>query len=298
VHESQAIVKTTGIYEVSAKSRWQHCSEIFSRPVQIVAIVAACFGSMWTIFEASASALNLTPDRLIPYFCFLAISVGVSMSWRTYRYINTCPEGLELLSKTACRIAHIQRPKWQFRFAKSVLAQLLGPIDLECRDMLDGKVFVAAERPRDFWHYLTWLQGRAENPLRMAHIGNQLMGDFVKSLESGEDELVSSARILEASVAIQRFFRASVEFERLSLAILPPEGFERLHELQFGMSQPVREAVTKLFDFLQKVCETDFRDEAQIEYKIEFGEWGNVDAYCAELDRLAPRIEQLLADEG
>lgn len=292
------LTTTNATFAFSYKTAWDHFVAILSGPVQIIAITAGCFGSIWTIYEASVSSLKLTPNRLIPYLSFLAISIAVSMAWRIYHYVNACPDGLQIVSNTGRRIAHLQRPLWEFRFAKSVLAQLLGPIDRECRDLLDGKVFVLAERPRDFRKYYSWLAGRPDNMLRMLEIAKQLMLiDFPKALTSTEDKTACPKKILDVSFAIQRVYQEAVNYERSSLAILPPEECERLHQLQVGWSQPIRDAILQLFDFLQQICDVDYRKDSHLKYTIDFGECQNVDEYCNELDRLETKLPQVMESE-
>ncbi len=292
------LTTTSATFVISYKSAWDHFVAILSAPIQIIAIAAGCFGSIWTIYEASVSSLKLEPNRLIPYLSFLAISIAVSMAWRIYHYVNACPEGLEVVSNTARRIAHLQRPRWEFRFAKSVLAQLLGPIDRECRDLLDGKVFVLGQHPRDFREYCSWLAGRHDNMLRMLEIAKQLMlVDFPHALASTEHKKASPKEILDVSFAIQRVYQEAVNYERSSLAILPPEECDMLHQLQVGWSQPIRDAILQLFDFLQRICDVDYRKDSHLEYTIDFGECANVDKYCNELDRLEAKLPEIMAGE-
>ncbi len=294
----EELTTTNATIVFSYKTAWDHLVAILSAPVQIIAIAAGCFGSIWTIYEASVSSLKLTPNRLVPYLSFLAISIAVSMVWRIYHYVNACPEGLEIVSNTGRRIAHLQRPLWQFRFAKSVLAQLLGPIDRECRDLLDGKVFVLAERPRDFREYYSWLAGRSENMLRMLKIAEQLMLiDFLKALTSTEDKTACPKKILDVSFAIQRVYQEAVNYERSSLAIFPPEGFERAHQLQVGWSQPIRDAILQLFEVLQQMLDVDYRKHTHLKYTIVFSECPNVDEYCSELHRLEAKLPQIMESE-
>lgn len=290
---------TTNVtFVFSYKTVWEHFVGIFSAPVQIIAIAAGCFGSIWTIYEATIASFTLTPNRLIQYLSFLAISIAISMAWRIYHYVNACPDGLEKVSHTARRIAHLQRPLWEFRFAKSVLAELLGPIDGECRNLLDGKVFVLAERRRDVREYYCWLAGRPENMLRMCGIARELIViDFPKALASTKVKTACPKKILDVSLAIQRVYKEALNYERSSLAILPPEGFERLHKLQVGWSQPIRDAIVQLFDFLQQICDLDYRRDSRIAYTIDFGECPNVDEYCHELDLLGAKLPQIIENE-
>ena len=116
------ITTSQASFGFSYKTIWNHFAGILSRPLPLITLASACFGGLWTIFEASVNPLNVQPHRPIAYLSILGLALVFSCVMRIWAYINTCPEGLESVSPAARRIAHLQRTKWEFRFAKSVLA--------------------------------------------------------------------------------------------------------------------------------------------------------------------------------
>lgn len=296
--DDTGITTTNATFAFSYKTLGDHLHDFLRRPLPILVFAVAIFGVLWTFGEAAIQLTDANPRGWFSYGLLIAASVIASLMWNGYLYLHRVPEGLDDVSPHAQRIAHLQRPRWEFRYAKSVLAQLLGPIDRECRDLLDGKVSVLAERPRDFREYVSWLQGRPDNMLRMLEIANQLMLiDLPKALTSTKDKPASPKNILDVSLAIQRFYQETVNCERSSLAILPPEECQRLHQLQVGWSQPIRDAILQLFDYLQQICELDYRKNSYLQYTIEFGECPNIDEFCTELNRLETRLPQIMENE-
>ena len=69
-----------------------------------------------------------------------------------------------------------------------------------------------------------------------------------------------------------------------SLAVFPPEECELLHQLQVNWSQPIRDAIVQLFEYVQQVCDSGYRKDSHLQYTIDFGECPNVDEYCDEYD--------------
>ncbi|MCP4678232.1 MAG: hypothetical protein GY854_22505, partial [Deltaproteobacteria bacterium] len=238
------ITENAATFAFSYKTLWDHTVGVLSRPLALVTFASASFGGLWSIYEASVSSLNLQANRLVAYAWILGIAVVCSVIARIWAYINTCPDGLEDLSPAARRVAHLQRTKWEFRFAKSVLAQLISPIDREWQDIRNDNVYMVATPPRDCRSYFKWLSGRTENLFRMLRVAKKTMlFEIPKALTSTEEEHAGPKKILDSLQTITQLYRESVAFEKSSLAIIPPEEFEKVHELQAGWSEPIRDAV-------------------------------------------------------
>ena len=171
----EPIANNSAIFAFSYKTLWDHTVGVLSRPLLFLTFASASFGGLWSMYEVTVTSLNLEANRLAAYAWILGVSIVCSAIARIWAYINTCPDGLEDLSPTARRIAHLQRPKWEIRFAKSVLAQLISPIDREWQDIRNENVYVVATPPRDFRTYFKWLSGRPENMFRMLRVANKTM---------------------------------------------------------------------------------------------------------------------------
>lgn len=284
----------SGVFQFSYKTWWDHVRGVFSQPLRLLAVTVAVFGTLWTIGEASIQFLELNPRGWTSYFILCGFSLVAGLTWQVYRYINICPDGLEATSRRARRIAHLQRPKWEFAFAKILLAERVGPIDRECSDLLSGNVFVYATKPRDFMEYFRWLQSRTDNLLRMLEVAKfLLLQELPSAMRSTAEQHASPERLLAAVESIERFYRETVEFERSSHAIIPPEDWRKLHNLQVGWAEPIRDAVLQMFRFLQQMTELDPTKESNVQFTIEFKESPHVDEYCNELSRLQSRLPEL-----
>ena len=292
------ITNSTATFSFSYKTTWDHVKGFFSRPLTLLTFASASFGGLWSIYEASVSSLDLEANRPVVYawiLAFAAISSGVARLWA---YVNTVPDGLEELLPHSSRIAHLQRTKWEFRFAKSVLAHLISPIDREWQDIRNNNIYVVASRPRDFLSYFRWLAGRPENCFRMLRVAKKTMlFEFPQALTSTEETPADPKRILDRIQTIVDLYRESVAFEKTSLAIIPPDEMVTVHELQIGWAEPIRDAVHQLFEFLQDVSDVDPNTDSNLKFTITFEEPTNIDDYCAELDRVKVLLPQIMENE-
>ncbi|MCA9107776.1 MAG: hypothetical protein KDA83_20355 [Planctomycetales bacterium] len=292
------ITNSTGTFAFSYKTAWDHVKGFFSRPLPLLAFTSASFGGLWSIYESSVSSLGLVTNRPVAYTWILAIAAVSSAISRLWTYVNTIPDGLDELLPHASRIAHLQRPKWEFRFAKAVLAHLISPIDREWQDIRNDNVYVVASRPRDFRSYFQWLAGRPDNCSRMLTVAKKTMlFELPQALTSTEQKPADPKQILNRIQTIVDLYRESVAFEKTSLAIIPPDEMLIVHKLQIGWAEPIRDAVHQLFKFLQDVCDVDPKTESNIAFTITFDGPPNIDDYCAELARVKRLLPQIMEKE-
>lgn len=292
------ITQNTSRFMFSHKTMWDHVRGFFSRPLSLFTFASASFGGLWSIYEASVSSSDLDANRPVAYawiLAFAAISAGAARLWT---YLNTVPDGLEELLPHARRIAHLQRTKWEFRFAKSVLAHLISPIDREWRDIRDDNVYVVASRPLDLRSYFQWLSGRPENCFRMLRVAKKTMlFELPKALTSTDESPADPKQILDRIQTIVELYRESVAFEKASLAIIPPNEMAALHELQIGWAEPIRDSVHQLFEYLQVVCDADPNTNSMLTFTITFKVLPNQDEYFSELDRVGTLLPHMMENE-
>ncbi len=283
-----------GVIRLSQKSWWHHAVDVLRAPSVLLTTFLAVLGVLWLLEETAIQFLGHDP-RGWGWVCALAIvSAAVAVGLRVHQYLKSVPEGLDSVSRRAQRIAHLQRPKWECRLAQQLLAERLGPLESQLRALLEGEEFVAAKYSVTGREYFAWLRSRGENVLRMLEVANQLVIRQFPTVfyESGGDLAV---RILRRVEAIERFYEATIEFERDSYTHFPPEHFERAHKLQQGWSEPVRALVTSLFAFLQQVREAD--DGDRVEFDVVVGIPDGIEEFGAELDRVSDSAE-ILVEEG
>lgn len=283
-----------GEFAFSYRSFRSHLREYFSRPLPIVACAVAVFGVLWTIGEATIQFTDANPRGFTSYLVLIGASVVASLVWAIYQYVHHVPDGFENAAPSAQRIAHLQRPLWEFRLAKSLLAQRLAPFERELQDMQSGRYFVIADKPESLHAYMRWAGTRTENLFSMLEVAHELiLNDFPASLQSTENEPADPKKILNAVERLARFYSETAVFERSSRAVMPSDDLKDLHRLQCGWSDPIRDGVRQLFQFLQRMCECDPHGDNHIKFEIVFDEPENVPRYCDELDRLAVSVRSL-----
>jgi hypothetical protein len=283
-----------GEFAFSYKTALQHAREFLSTPLPIVGAAIAIFGGFWTFGEASIQFLQANPRGWTSYCILIAASIIGSFTWNAYLYYQKVPQGLESVSKYAQRIAHWQRPLWEFRLAKALLAERIGPFNQELRDLNAGRVFVIAEKPESLQAYIRWAQSRFDNLFNMRTVAERLLlNDFPAALQSTADHPADPAKILMAVDTLARFYGDTVTFERSSRSVIPIEELSSLHKHQLGWSEPIRDAVHQMFRFLQQMCECDPNTDNRIKFAIVFDEPPGVTQYREELSRLESRLTEL-----
>jgi hypothetical protein len=250
-------------------------------------IALSIFATVWSMYQAADYYYKLDWKNPRVYVGLCIFAVVAAIAWEIRAYINKCPEGLESVPPRIRRIAHLKPTKWEFEFAKRLLAYRVGPIDKEYQGLVSGTTYVAARSLPSLHDYINWMRDRPSNLMQMIEVVKRLLfGEYAQALVSTEEKHASATKILSATENLERFYRETVEFERQRRATIPPEPLETLHGLQAGWSQPIRDGIEQLFQFLQKVCDADVDDDTHIQYTIEFVESPNVDKFSAEIDRL------------
>ncbi len=211
----------------------------------------------------------------------------MALLWNGYLYLLTVPEGLENVSRKARRIAHLQRPRWQFQFAKYLLAERLGPIDRELRDLQANRSFVVSYKPKTLQDYIEWSQSRIQNLLKMLHVAKEvIIQHFPAAINSSEDKPVEPRAVLDAVDTLTRFYTETIEFDRSLRAVMPNESVNATHEMMFTWSSPIRNAVHEVFRYLQQIIDTP--KSSTVHFNLVFESPPRIDEFNDAITKLDP----------
>jgi hypothetical protein len=225
----------------------------------------------------------------VSFVIVIVLAVALAFAKSVYSYVNGCPAGMENESAQSQRIAQIQRPKWEFRLARQLLKERLHDLDVELEDLLGGRLFVPVERQLDPQDYIAWVQTRPANALRLIDVAKRLLVvDFPAALSSNEERPADPVRIVDVVDLVQGLYSQTVRFERASRTVEPPGSLESLHDFQMGWTDPIREGVHQMFQFLDRVLAVDPKTNQEIHFTITFAEPANIQKFNEELDRLNP----------
>jgi hypothetical protein len=271
----------------SYKNWREHAKCILAHWPAMLLTSAAVFGTVWGLVEASSYLAGKNLQGRLSYLLAVVVAVASAVGRSVFVYIHDCPEGLENESSRARRIAQIQRPKWEYALARQLLRDKLTRLDTELADILSGRVYVPIETRMSLEDYVQWLELRSPNALRMVGVVKQVaITDFAEAVVSREEQAARPAGILNAIDRIRDVYAETVAFERAGRSVDPPPGFETVHALQFGWTEPIRNGIQQLFGFLDHVLHLDPTDKSVVQYTITFDEPANVASFCQELNRL------------
>jgi hypothetical protein len=244
------------------------------------------FGFLWTMLEAAGFILDVSFKGWPRYLLLCAISVLAGLGALVIRYLNAVPPGFEDENAEIQAIVRLQRPLWEFRLARSLLAQRLNALDRALQNMTTGRVFVEGRKIRGR-EYMEWLTNRPDNLLRLIDVAKVLLlRDLPEACSSSSGAPADPIKIREAVDRIAVLYRDTLDFEKSGKALEPPKAFQKVHALQAGWSDVIRGALKQVYGFLDSILALDPKADSNLTYEIVFDEPKNVSEFCAEMARL------------
>lgn len=262
-----------GVIRFTYKSLTDHIKDYLKlQALSLLITFCTIFGILFTFIQAIEDFDSLqASERFMSVFWLSGTSLLIGISWHLRKYVNSIPEGLENISGYACKIAQLQRPKWQFHFAKSLLAQALSPLDKEMKDLEDDKIFLTLTKHKGAIEYLDWLGSVVENNHHMIEIAkNIIFNDVAVCLASDLEKPVQPLEVRESIQTVVLYYQSLIEYEKSILQVYTPDEIKEAHRLLLGCTFPMRDAVHQLFLLLQKFYDSNFEDH--INFTIAFSE--------------------------
>lgn len=220
------------------------------------------FGVLWTLSDATSSSLNIDLTGSKSYIGMVLLSLMAALVYTGYRYVHTVPDGFDSENRIIQKLAHLKRPRWEYRLGLCLLRDRLSSTDRKLSELLAGQRYVPISRKLELSEYMKWLTMRPANLLRMVAVAKALLVfDLPKAMMATGNSEVCPQQILQSVERIDQFYHQIYEFELDGFSIEPPEGFEKIHQIQSGWTQVIREGVHQMFDFLQQVIDADLKKE-------------------------------------
>ena len=279
--------QTSVVAHFTYKGMMDHARALATHWRFFVLTAIGIYGALWTVFEAPAFLAGANLRNRGFYLSTFVVAVVGAFVWTIRNYVRDCPPGFEHESRAAQRIAQVQRPRWEHRLAGQLLTDIMLDLDDELQALSQGRVFVPVERRPDFAEYVEWAALAPDNLLRMVDVAQRLLILDLPTALASDDEAGKPHAIRTVVYRIRDLYRETVAFERSRRAVAAPEGAERLHELQLGWTDPVRDAVRQMFDFFDRILALEKTDNQTVAFTVVIGEPPNVDAFCKELDRIS-----------
>lgn len=259
----------------------------FSRLVVIYFFAALLF--LWGVLEASAFFFVDRGLNDVAVLIFGACASGVVGVTRTIQeYRSQVPEALERENSSAQDIAISKRPFWEYALARQLLLSRTEEIDKKLEHVLGGRTYVAARKQPDNEEYISWLKCRPENVLRLFEVTKQLLVfDLLPSISNERGKENYFVGLISTVSLVQDVYEKTLEFEIGGREIIPPDGFERIHEIQSGWATPIRDGIHQMLDALAEISERTPKDEGPMHSTLKFSfpeSWS--EEFSAELARI------------
>lgn len=253
-----SILKYTSIYEHAWLALWTQVPLFFGSTFGV-------FGMLWTLSDATSSSLKIDLTGSKPYIGMALLSLMAALVSTGYRYVHITPKGFESESRMIQKLAHLKRPRWEYKLGLSLLQDRLSPTDRKLSELLAGRYYVPISRKPENHEYMKWLMMRPANLLRMVEVAKTLLiFDLPKAMMATGNSEVCPQQILQSVERINQFYHQTYEFELDGFSIEPPEGFKKIHQIQSGWTQVIREGVHQMFDFLQQVIDANLKKKTAL----------------------------------
>lgn len=267
----------------------EHVGRAFQHHWKPFALAAVyVFGVVWSAVGASALFLEVEFSGWQPYLGVIGLSLLGGLSVLGLRYLGVVPEDFQQESREAQRLAHLQPERWRFKLARRLLHDRLTVIDRQLSDVVDGLQFVPIRERPDVERYVDWLRLRPTNLVGMVGVAKQLVVfDLPAALLSNESGRPSPQEILRRVERIETLYRQIYEFQIEGHSIEPPDGFNKVHEIQQRWALVISDGIQQMFDFFDEIVAVDLKGkDAKVEFTVEFREPGGIEEFNAELERL------------
>lgn len=250
--------------------------------------ILGVFGVLWTLSEATSYFLKIDLTGAKPYISMALLSLMAALVYTGYRYVHTVPNGFKSESRMIQRLAHLKRPRWEYRLGLSLLRDRLSSTDQKLSELLAGRRYVPISRKLEPSEYMKWLTMRPTNLLKMVAVAKTLLVfDLPNAMMARDNSDVYLQQILQSVERIDQFYQQIYEFELEGFSIEPPEGFEKIHQIQNGWTQVIRGGVHQMFDFLQQILDADLKKKnASVAFTITIEAPVGLREFEEELDRL------------
>ena len=277
------------VTHLSALSIFDHLKSLLKNYlIEFVVTITTVFLSLWGIFGAF-SFFGIQFSIFFPYGVLIIASLLISFSRIGYHYYITVPSGFKTESRKIQKLAHFKRPKWEFKLTRDLLTSNLSPIDKEIDELLDGQHFVSLKKAPNEAEYTKWVQLRLDNIQQMVHVATKLLiFRLPNALKISKGELASEIEILNSIKTIKKLYKQTYKFEAELYEIKPPDGFEKLHELQVNWSDMVRDSVNQYYDFLENVIQANFDNgDVEIKFMIKVKQPPKINEFIEEMGRMS-----------
>lgn len=249
------------------------------------------FGLLWMLVGATTYFLGLDFTGLHAFGVLMIVSTGLALVNSAVRYARSVPPGFEAETHAIQQVAHWRRPRWEYRLALLLLEDRLATTDRRLRDLYEGRRYVGLTAAPTLRDYVSWVEIRLANLLKMADVATRLLVfELPRSLSPDDGSEPSPVTIKEVIDAISDLYMETLDFEVQSRRIRPPEGFEQIHLIQMGWSKPIRDAIEQVRRFLQQVINLNVQSGERIEFTIHVGEPEGINEFLTELEKLEAQL--------
>lgn len=261
--------------------------------LQFAVTFFAMLGAAWLILEFGAYLQVWSFQGLPLLLGTCVVSAIMSAGWVVRKYLLGCPPGFENESRDAQRLAQICPARWEASLAKALLLSRIRPLDDEYQRLSSNEIYVPIQkRYLDPFEYHQWISARISGAQALLKPFMSIaVRQFGEAVLSTDEQLTTPDRIRSAVDRVADYYAQTVEYEKEGRSVIPPDGFERLHQLHFGWSEVLRDGISSLTAFLDQVIKVDIKSpHPNVCFNIVLDSPPRIDEFTNELARLEAEL--------
>ena len=284
-HEDDIANEVTATFQYN---RWHsHFLPAIKLKWKTLAVVAmAMFGALWTMAEATSYFLREDLAGETPYWLIGIFSLLLGMLIAGGEYLRSTPEGFEGESRAVQWLVHMKPKRWEARLTQNLLANRITPIDRSLDYLNRGLIWVELIGQPEDQEYIEWLKLRPENFLRMIEVGKKLLVmELPQAAFVNPEGFADPIEIRAVCDSIGNLYSEAYEYQARTRSIEPPQYFARVHEIQEGWPEVIREGISQMRDNLSLLADLPMKAKTAPSLTCTFREPDNFEELLAILNR-------------
>lgn len=260
-------------------------------------VFASVVTTCWAVSEILIAIFENRPS--IASLASPIIAAGAIVAiYRAYKaYRSHVPEALIGEGRIVQAIYYARRYGWQWAIAVEMLWDRVRPLDAELDRIRRGAEFVSPKQLPNK-EYFEWLRSRPNAIIRLIRA---VTAQCTRDVPLAIGTATSEDKLKDMRVQIQALadlYETTMRFERDCHAIVPPEEFEKVHEMTHGWTDKIRHGIHQFIGIASELGELDkkkIKDAASGReelpaFTIKFEAPENLDQFSARLNAVAPSV--------
>jgi hypothetical protein len=273
--------------EKNAKEHFISFSKMF--PARLPKLVTI-FCSTWAVMEIINNEKTIEFNKEIIPVLVLTIVISFYDNYKAYR--EKIPLALKDENNEIKKMYIKQKIGWEYKIVYIMLKERTLENELRLERVKMGAEFIIPKIVGEE-EYIVFIKTLPTTILRLVEAAKITCIDVLPDAIVKEDNIGESdfEKIKKEIDNLNEIYKEAVDFEMKIYEYIPPSGYERIHELMMGWTDPIRDGINQFIALLKVLSEITKKQlkekKGQIqEMKIVFNVPSNIEPFNEELKKV------------